>query len=112
MIGISCHVLDTTRGRPAVGVPVSLERCEASGSWVLVGSGSTNEDGRIGDLLGGQPADEGEYRVRFDTQGYFEGHGTAAFYPRVEVVFLVSSPEHYHIPLLLSPYGYSTYRGS
>ena len=112
MKGISCHVLDTTRGLPAHGVPVTLDRHEASGDWVLVGSGTTDEDGRIGDLLGGQPATAGEYRVRFDTQIYFMSHSAAAFYPRVEVTFLASGPEHYHIPLLLSPFGYTTYRGS
>ena len=102
---ISTHVLDTARGRPAAGVPVVLER-RADGGWSLVGEGRTNADGRVGELA---PADAGVYRLTFDTGSYFE----AGFYPQVAVEFRVDDGAgHYHVPLLLSPFGYSTYRGS
>jgi len=109
--GITTHVLDTSRGRPAAGVPVVLERAVDSG-WQPVGRGTTDADGRVGDLLSGRPED-GRYRLTFDTGAY------SRFYPEVTVTFEVSvtfvvghDEEHYHVPLLLSPFGYSTYRGS
>ena len=107
MSGITTHVLDTARGRPAPGVPVVLERAAGSG-WDLVGRGTTNADGRASELLA-SPPEPGRYRLTFDTGSYLE----AGFYPEVSVTFDVSSgEEHYHVPLLLSPFGYSTYRGS
>jgi 5-hydroxyisourate hydrolase len=109
--GISTHVLDTSRGRPAAGVPVTLERAGDSG-WRPVGSGTTDADGRVRGLLTSAPAD-GRYRLTFDTGAYFQAVGEAAFYPEVSVTFVVADgEEHYHVPLLLSPFGYSTYRGS
>jgi 5-hydroxyisourate hydrolase len=109
---ITTHVLDTARGRPAAGVPVVLERAGADG-WEPVGSGATDADGRLRDLTaeGTQLAD-GRYRLTFDTGAYFRDRGEAAFYPEVAVVFTVAGHEHHHVPLLLSPFGYSTYRGS
>jgi 5-hydroxyisourate hydrolase len=105
--GITTHVLDTTNGRPAEGVPVSLER-EAEAGWQPIGRGKTDSDGRVSDLLSTAP-DAGRYRLTFDTGAYFEG----GFYPEVSVTFAVEPGiEHYHVPLLLSPFGYSTYRGS
>jgi 5-hydroxyisourate hydrolase len=105
---ITTHVLDTARGRPAAGVPVVLER---GPDWSEVGSGETGEDGRIAGL--GSPEAPGPYRLRFDTAAYFEADGTRAFFPEVTVQFTVERPEeHHHVPLLLSPFGYSTYRGS
>jgi 5-hydroxyisourate hydrolase len=105
--GITTHVLDTASGRPAEGVPVSLER-EAESGWQLIGRGKTDFDGRVGDLLSSAP-EEGRYRLTFDTGSYLE----AGFYPEVSVTFVVEpGEEHYHVPLLLSPFGYSTYRGS
>ena len=112
-LSISTHVLDTARGRPAEGVPVVLERADGDG-WARVGSGSTDRDGRLRDLVrDGSPVTEGRHRLTFDTGAYFRSAGVRAFYPEVSVVFVVESGEdHYHVPLLLNPYGYSTYRGS
>ena len=105
MSGITTHVLDTARGRPAAGVPVVLERAVGSG-WEAVGSGATDADGRARDLLTSAPED-GHYRLRFDIGAY------SRFFPEVTVTFVVEGGEdHYHVPLLLSPFGYSTYRGS
>ena len=109
--GITTHVLDTARGRPAAGVPVVLERAVDSG-WQAVGRGTTDADGRAGDLLSSAPGD-GRYRLTFDTGAYFRAAGEAGFYPEVTVTFDVAAgQDHYHVPLLLSPFGYSTYRGS
>lgn len=111
MSGITTHVLDTSRGRPAAGVPVVLERAVDSG-WQSVGHGTTDADGRVGDLLLSAPED-GRYRLTFDTSVYFRAVGEAGFYPEVSVNFVVENGGgHYHVPLLLSPFGYSTYRGS
>jgi 5-hydroxyisourate hydrolase len=107
---ITTHVLDTARGRPAAGVPVRLERAAGDG-WELVGAGTTGGDGRARDLLpAGTPAAAGTWRLTFDTAAYL---GAGGFWPRVSVTFTVrDAAEHHHVPLLLSPYGYSTYRGS
>jgi 5-hydroxyisourate hydrolase len=110
---ITTHVLDVARGRPAEGVPIRLEVQEAGG-WRVVGDGTTNPDGRLRSLV---PANTdlpaGTYRMRFDTGAYFALVGVEGFYPYVEVVFAVPpGGGHYHVPLLLSPFGYSTYRGS
>jgi 5-hydroxyisourate hydrolase len=113
MSGITTHVLDTARGRPAAGVPVTLEARVESG-WALVGRGTTDADGRLRDLApaGFVPA-EGEYRLTFDAGAYLSAAGVQGFYTEVVVAFVVRDPaSHYHVPLLLSPYGYSTYRGS
>lgn len=111
MSGITTHVLDTSRGRPAEGVPVRLERRQDD-AWQSVGSSSTDGDGRARDLVSGEPA-AGTYRLTFDTAAYFSSRGVEAFYPVVEVVFEVrDASQHHHVPLLLSPFGYSTYRGS
>ena len=109
MSAITTHVLDTARGRPAAGVAIRLER----GPEVL-GSGATDDDGRLRDLLpAGAPLEPGAYRLVFDTGAYFAAQGTEAFYPRVAVDFVVrDGAQHHHVPLLLSPFGYSTYRGS
>jgi 5-hydroxyisourate hydrolase len=108
---ITTHVLDTSRGRPASGVRVLLERREGKG-WKEVGAGVTDADGRLRSLTPGAiPA--GTYRIGFDTGAYFAALGVDAFYPSVSVVFLVKDASaHHHVPLLLSPYGFSTYRGS
>ena len=107
MSGITTHVLDTSRGCPAAGVQVVLERAAGS-DWDLVGRGITDSDGRVRDLLTSAPGD-GCYRLTFDTGSYLDD----GFYPEVSVTFVVEPGEdHYHVPLLLSPFGYSTYRGS
>jgi 5-hydroxyisourate hydrolase len=104
MSSLSTHVLDTSTGRPAAGLHVRLEDA-ATGD--LLAEGRTDDDGRVRPLGGDVPA--GTYRIVFDTTGHL---GPDAFYPEVAVVFRVAEGEHYHAPLLLSPYGYSTYRGS
>jgi 5-hydroxyisourate hydrolase len=110
-MGISTHVLDTARGRPASGVPVTLER-SAGTAWEHVASGATDADGRARDLCPGSVA-PGRWRLRFDVASWAAAQGTPAFFPVVEITFAVESgAEHHHVPLLLSPFGYSTYRGS
>ena len=113
MSGITTHVLDTGRGRPAAGVPVTLE-AKSRGGWAVVGRGATDADGRLRDLApAGFVLREGEYRLAFDVGSYFEALGAEGFYTEVVVSFVVRDPaSHYHVPLLLSPYGYTTYRGS
>ena len=104
---ITTHVLDLAAGRPAAGVAVVLEQ-DAGGGWQELARGRTDDDGRVGDL-GDAPA-PGRFRLRFDTAGYL---GADAFFPEVALQFAVERPEeHLHVPLLLSPFGYSTYRGS
>jgi 5-hydroxyisourate hydrolase len=107
---ISTHVLDTSRGRPAANVPVTLE-LQGSGGWRAIASAATDADGRARELAQDEAA--GTYRLTFELAAYFAALGQDSFYPFVSVVFEVRSPrERYHIPLLISPYGYSTYRGS
>jgi 5-hydroxyisourate hydrolase len=107
MATLSTHVLDTSRGRPAAGISVSL----TSASGDDLGSGVTDADGRISSI-GPSHLDAGTYRLRFDTGPYFADAGVDAFYPEVTVAFTIAGAEHFHVPLLLNPYGYSTYRGS
>jgi len=111
---ISTHVLDTARGKPASGIPVRLQRESGGGNWQLIGSGQTNEDGRCAQLLP-EPAalSAGTYRLVFDTAKYFALNKIDGLYPLVEIAFSVRDGEsHFHVPLLLSPNGYTTYRGS
>ena len=104
-------MLDTALGRPAAGVAVSLERRDDS-TWVRVGGGETDGDGRVRSLLPDDlTATAGTYRLVFDTGAYFTRLGVETFYPSVAVMFKAGGG-HYHVPLLLSPFGYSTYRGS
>lgn len=114
MSTLSTHVLDTSLGRPAEGVPVQLEVSAAADRWQSVGGGVTNADGRVRDFgPKGANLANGTYRLIFDTASYFSKGGRKAFYPEVSIVFELQNPnEHYHVPLLLSPFGYSTYRGS
>lgn len=111
---ITTHVLDTARGKPAVAVKAILEVYTESKEWKELGRGETNTDGRITDLLRGESRlDRGTYRLTFHTASYFRSVGSEGFYPFVCIVFELKEPgSHYHIPLLLSPFGYSTYRGS
>jgi len=113
MSGITTHVLDTSLGRPASGVAVRLERREGS-SWIELGRGGTDVDGRCRNLLAeGAKLQPAVYRLSFDSAAYFGARGVPTFYPEVSVVFEVREPaQHHHVPLLLSPFGYSTYRGS
>jgi 5-hydroxyisourate hydrolase len=114
MSAITTHVLDTSRGQPARGVPVYLEVQEAGANWRSLGVGVTDEDGRVKHLLPDEfDLQPGLYRLSFETAVYFEAQSLRSFYPHVVVVFYVHDPgQHYHVPLLLSPFGYSTYRGS
>jgi 5-hydroxyisourate hydrolase len=108
---ITSHVLDSTLGRPASGVPVTLEQF-ADGEWMPVASAVTDDDGRV-TTLGPVALPTGSYRVTFDTASYFGFTEQPVFYPSVSVAFLLANEgEHYHVPLLLSPFAYSTYRGS
>lgn len=113
MTTISTHVLDTARGMPARGIRVTLQRSAGPDAWGDLAMGSTNADGRIPDFV---PKDveltAGTYRMRFDVSAYFSEHKTKSFYPYIEVVFELGNDGHYHVPLLLSPWGFSTYRGS
>jgi 5-hydroxyisourate hydrolase len=106
-MGLSTHVLDTSRGRPAPGVPVRLTLLGTTGE-TLVAQGRTDDDGRL--RFAEVRLDRRTYRLTFDTAAYL---GPDAFFPEVAVVFTVHDPDgHHHVPLLLSPFGYSTYRGS
>lgn len=111
-MSISTHVLDTARGRPAAGVDVHLERRTDDG-WSTLSRTTTDDDGRVSDLLGGGTAEAGVHRLTFATGDYHERSGSDAFHPEVTIVFRVTAPtEHHHVPLLLAPFGYTTYRGS
>lgn len=109
-MSISTHVLDTMRGQPAAGLEVRLDRREPDGDWKLVGEATTDADGRVGQI-GEDDLESGDYRLEFDTRPYFERSGLSAFYPTVTVVFSFEGG-HLHVPLLLSAYGYSTYKGT
>lgn len=109
---ITTHVLDTARGAPGAGISVSLTIQDGS-DFTPVATGITNDDGRIPDWLDGKTLAAGTYRIRFDLEGYLTASSQPVFYPYAEIVFVVVDPsQHFHIPLLLSPFGYSTYRGS
>jgi 5-hydroxyisourate hydrolase len=112
MSQITTHILDTTLGKPAQGVSISLHH-QIGHDWAKLAVGRTNADGRIPDLLNRETLlPEGVYKLRFEVGAYFEKMDTKSFYPFVEIVFNITSGEHYHVPLLLNPFGYSTYRGS
>jgi 5-hydroxyisourate hydrolase len=116
--GISCHVLDTALGHPAAGIGVRLDRLtgispDDGGSWSPLARAVTNTDGRAAALEAGERRVLGLHRITFETEEYFRRTGQAVFYPSVVVQFIVASPDdNYHVPLLLSPFGYTTYRGS
>jgi 5-hydroxyisourate hydrolase len=110
---VSTHVLDTTRGRPATGLAVTLRRRGADGDWSVVARAVTDADGRVKDLSVGVSLLAGDYRLEFATGEYFKATGAAVFYPEVFVtVASTDSDAHLHVPLLLSPFGYSTYKGT
>lgn len=112
MSTISTHVLDTARGCPAGGMAITLEKLD-DGGWVRLGGGTTNDDGRVGALVPEGQIELGVHRMIFGTGDYFEARDQTGFYPEVRVCFEILAPdEHYHVPLLISPFGYSTYRGS
>ena len=105
---LSTHVLDTSLGEPAPGITVVLETVAGE----ALGDGITDGDGRVGSI-GPERLEAGDYRLRFASGGYFSARGVEAFYPEVVVVFTIAdADQHYHVPVLLNPFGYSTYRGS
>jgi 5-hydroxyisourate hydrolase len=113
MSGISTHVLDLTLGRPAAGVVVRLDR-EEDGVWRKLSQQPTDADGRVKSMLPPDTTLElGRYRVGFETGSYFRAQGTNCFHPYIEIAFEVTDPaQNYHVPLLVTPHSYSTYRGS
>ena len=114
MSAITTHVLDTSRGRPAAGVPVELAVRDGSGAWRPIGRGATDAEGRLRTLMpDGEVLVAGAYRLVFEVEKYFATDAVRGFFPRVIIEFTAREGEsHYHVPLLLSPYGYSTYRGT
>jgi 5-hydroxyisourate hydrolase len=113
MSHITTHVLDVSIGRPAANVPLILEAQSVGGSWAEAARGATDADGRLREWTAAKTLPAGIYRLIFDTRAYFAARKIASLYPQVIIVFEVrDAQEHYHIPLLLSPFGYSTYRGS
>lgn len=110
---ITTHVLDTALGRPAEGIKILLQKPMANDQWEDIVTGITNVDGRVPDFMrDDQNIEPGIYRMLFETKAYFEKLNKQGFYPEVPVIFEIRDAAHYHIPLLLSPFGYSTYRGS
>ena len=117
MSQITTHVLDISLGRPAAGIKITLQKmCDLDGSSIVetIGKGVTNADGRINDLMANNKSlEKGRYRLNFELAEYFAANGSEVFFPIAEVIFaLDGDSKHYHIPLLISPFGYSTYRGS
>jgi 5-hydroxyisourate hydrolase len=109
---ITTHILDTSRGKPAAGVAVSLHQQQGD-RWLQLTSDRTNQDGRIGDWLGDRVLHQGTYKLVFLVQSYYQSMEQESFYPTIEIAFSIAGDgQHYHVPLLLNPYGYSTYRGS
>jgi 5-hydroxyisourate hydrolase len=112
MKSVSTHVLDISRGRPAKDVPVTLERKDGD-LFTLLERAVTDADGRVKELVGEGQLTAGTYRITFDISAYFADQGVDAFYPEASIQFVIrDAAAHYHVPLLLSPFGYSTYRGS
>jgi 5-hydroxyisourate hydrolase len=112
MIKITSHVLDTSKGKPAEGITLVLYQ-GGNDEWKEMSRSVTNADGRTPSPVNGeQSLQEGIYKIRFETKDYFDKNNISTFYPFIEIIFEIKDAEHYHIPLLLSPYGYSTYRGS
>ncbi len=113
MSQVTTHILDTSKGKPAQGVTIKLEKPNDDGTWTVLGSGETNADGRLPGLLKeGELLQPGNYRMVFYTASYFDAQGVKGFYPTVTIDFETTDTSHYHVPLLLNPFGYSTYRGS
>jgi 5-hydroxyisourate hydrolase len=114
MSAITTHILDTAVGKPGEGIIVRLEHKSHNHGWQVIGEGVTNTDGRVNDLLSLQHVFEtGHYRLIFETGPYFLQNGTEGFFPQIIISFVVKdASQHYHVPLLMSRFGYTTYRGS
>ena len=111
MSQVTTHVLDTSIGKPGKNIRVQLMQ-KVTNEWKAVAQGITNEDGRISDLMPAGKTLSGTYKIVFDTGGYYSAQNIKTFYPAVEILFTIVDDSHYHVPLLISPFGYSTYRGS
>ncbi len=110
---LSSHILDVSKGMPASGVTIKLEKFnETNKTWISVEEKVTDKNGRVPDFLDSSAANNGIYKLTYYTKDYFTKNGTESFYPWVEVVFEIINKEHYHVPITLSAYGYSTYRGN
>lgn len=110
---LSSHILDINIGKPASGVKISLSRQDVSGKWILIEERTTDDNGRVKDFLKETPGGhKGIYKLTYHIEPYFKRLGQESFYPFVEVVFQIKDDAHYHVPITLSPFGYSTYRGS
>jgi 5-hydroxyisourate hydrolase len=111
-MGLTTHILDTALGRPAANVAFSLSQ-QTQDHWQEIGRGTTDVDGRCKTLLGDRPLEAATYKIRFATASYFNAQKLTSLYPYIEITFSVADPnQHYHIPLLLTANGYTTYRGS
>lgn len=111
MSQVTTHILDTSSGKPAAGVTIIIYQ-GGNDEWNEKGRGITDADGRIKDLMEETTLHYGIYKLRFETKDYFDQRRVRTFYPYVEIIFEIDTIEHYHVPLLLNPFGYSTYRGS
>jgi len=112
MIKITSHILDTSKGKPAEGITLILYH-GGNDEWKEISRSITNADGRTPSALNNDPSlQNGIYKIRFETKDYFDKESIPTFYPFIEIIFEIKDAAHYHIPLLLSPFGYSTYRGS
>lgn len=110
---LSSHILDIDAGVPASGVKITLEKMNQDGTWIFVDQKTTDENGRVKDFLEeGTNDSNGIYRLTYHVKPYFERKGIETFYPFIEVAFEISGDKHYHVPITLSPFGYSTYRGN
>lgn len=110
---LSSHILDIDAGVPASGVKITLEKMNPDGTWIFVDQKTTDENGRVKDFLEeGTDDSNGIYRLTYHVKPYFERKGIETFYPFIEVAFEISGDKHYHVPITLSPFGYSTYRGN
>ena len=112
MSQITTHILDTSIGKPVQGISIALEQ-KNSENWLKISEGITNPDGRLSDMVPKEKIlPKGIYRLSFDTASYFKNQNIKTFYPQVTIEFEITDSSHYHVPLLLNPFGYSTYRGS
>ena len=112
MSQVTTHVLDTSAGKPGNDINVSL-MSKINNEWQTIAQGVTNADGRVSDLLSsGKTLSPGDYKIQFQTGAYYARKNMKTFYPAVEITFTISDDSHYHVPILISPFGYSTYRGS
>lgn len=111
---LSSHILDINSGRPAAGVTIVLSKMNADKSWEVIDRRTTDSNGRVKDFLEQKDGktNKGTYKLTFLTAPYFEARKQESFYPFIDVVFTIKDDNHYHVPITLSPFGYSTYRGS